>query len=350
MTTVGRRRVVFISAALAIVGLAAGCTDDPRLESRETDRRFAGTAPPALAADDPDATTASAIAAPTYLGNYRLVDPDFGTEVTVTLSGGLRTIETNGLANHETGSFPDPGDPNPITERSLRYEFPSEPVHLGRATPAQTPGVATNGISFEPGTTETVVCQSGEIYEIEAIQTQFDLGLDGNGAHAQPDGTYHYHGPPIGLIESMADAGSRQSGDLTHIGFAADGFLIYASRSDALQPSYRLSTEPRSGTDCAHRGTAVEVDGTQPDGSYASDWAQDDSVGQLDRCNGIRIEGEYLYLVTTAYPYVPRCLMGDFNDPGRDGGGSGGGGAGAGNGARGGDLTGPESDTPEGEE
>jgi hypothetical protein len=166
-------------------------------------------------------------------------------------------------------------------------------------------------VPFEPGTAETVSCGSGESYRIEALQDLYDLGLDMNNAHVQPGGKYHYHGASQLLVDAFAT-----DGDLAHIGFAADGFLIYYSKSGAYRPGYRVATEPRTGTGCTYRGQTVDIDGTVPDGTYVSDWVHAEEVGDLDECNGITVDGQYLYLLTADYPYVPRCLMGEFTDPG----------------------------------
>ncbi|MFK7805437.1 MAG: YHYH protein, partial [Anaerolineae bacterium] len=66
------------------------------------------------------------------------------------------------------------------------------------------------------------------------------------------------------------------------------------------------------------------VFGPEKDGTVTSDWDYDASYGDLDQCNGITVNGEYIYLITHDYPYVSRCLMGEFTeDP--PGGGQGGG-------------------------
>ncbi len=328
MTTARRRCVVLVTAGLAGVSLAAGCTggdDEPTLESLEFQAETDNTAPPA--SEQGGDLTTSALAEPTYLGSYTLADEEFGTEVTVIVEQGLRIIETNALPDHETGSFPNPGNPNAITGQTLRYEFPVDARHLGRAAPAQTPAVAVNGVPFEPGTAETIECQSGERYQIEALQNLYDLGLDDNNAHVQPTGKYHYHGVPTALTE-IGDEGDL---GLIHVGFAADGFLVFVSTTGEIEPGYRLSSDLRTGTGCSYRGAEVVLDGTTPDGTYVSDWRHDPETGDLDACNGLTVDDEYLYLVTETYPFVPRCLMGDFTEPGPTGAAPNGGGSGQGN-------------------
>jgi hypothetical protein len=246
-----------------------------------------------------------------YLGNYTLIDDEFGTEVVVTVTDGLRTIEANALPNHATGRFPNAGNPNTITAQNALWKFPTVPVTTGRARFVRVPGVSVNGVKFEPATAETVACASGETYQVEALQDVYDLGMDTNNAHVQPNGEYHYHGVSQLMVESF----NGTSEDLVHVGFAADGHLIYYSKSGAYPPSYRLETTPRTGTDCQpslRNTSASDFEGSVPDGAYTSDWVFDPDAGVLDECNGTTVDGVYVYLITDGYPFVSRCLMGEF--------------------------------------
>ena len=276
-----------------------------------------------------------------YLGSYNISDTGFGTEVIVTVDdvAQTRTIESNGLPNHQTGEFPNEGNPNVISAQDRSWTFTTNPVYTGIANIARTPGVAINGVKFEPGTAERANCESGEVHAIEAIQDITNLGLDFNNAHVQPTGEYHYHGISTELVDVF-----NTEQDLVHIGFAADGHLMYYSKSGAYQASYRIGTDQRAGTNCTYtqggRNGQTITFGSTKDGSLASDWDYDESYGDLDACNGITVNGEYIYLVTHDYPYISRCLMGEFESGGPGGGapppGGGGGGQGGGPGGNGG--------------
>ncbi|MGL5860791.1 MAG: YHYH protein [Phycicoccus sp.] len=250
-----------------------------------------------------------------YLGSYSLIDEEFGTEVTATVEGGTRTIEANALPNHKTGEFPNVGNPNAISEQDLDYSYTTNPQFTGEATPVRTTGVSINGVKFEPGTAETVTCDAGEEYRVEALQDVYNLGLDFNNAHVQPTGEYHYHGVSHLMVKAF-----QSKKDLVHVGFAADGYLIYASKSGAYEPGYELSTAARTGTGCVG-STALDpelvpetLDGSTPDGTYASDYVFDESAGDLDECNGTTINGEYAYVITNSYPFVGRCLKGEVTE------------------------------------
>tara|TARA_R110002012_G_scaffold283090_2_gene473239 strand:+ start:195076 stop:195849 length:774 start_codon:yes stop_codon:yes gene_type:complete len=185
---------------------------------------------------------------------------------------------------------------------------------VGKSTWMREPGIALNGIKFEPGTAEVVECESGENYRVEAIQNVIDLGLDFNHAHVQPTGAYHYHGSPTSIIKTF-DTGK----DLVHIGFAHDGFPMYYSKSGKYKPSFKLLDGTREGEDCTyttHHTIDISVGGHH-DGTYGSDYEFVNGSGDLDECNGISIDGKYMYLVTEEFPYISRCVMGEVEQQGQ---------------------------------
>lgn len=260
-----------------------------------------------------------------YFGAYDLEDKNFGTKTIVTLKGNSRIMVTNALPNHKTGEFPNKGNPNTISAQNKTYTFPVNAKYTGRAQWVREPGVALNGIKFEPGTAEVVECETGENYRVEAFQNIIDLGLDFNHAHVQPTGAYHYHGTPTSVIKDF-DTGE----DLVHIGFAHDGFPMYFSKSGKYKPSYKALDGNREGEECTYENPHQSMDisvGGHHDGTYTSDFEYVEDSGDLDECNGITIKGSYLYLVTNEFPYVSRCLMGEYEearpqrDEGRQGGG-----------------------------
>lgn len=328
------------AAAVACLLAATACDADDTTEPAATTATTATTEPTAVDsaaedgsvdadhdADHDTSTTALAddLSTDLYLGEYALVSDDHGSTVTVTLTDTERSLVGNGLPNHDTGDFPNSGNPNSISEQTVSASFPLDPVYSGEAEPVKEPGLSIAGVKFDPQTAETATCSNGTTYRIEAVQDVVDLGLDMNNAHVQPTGAYHYHGVSSDLVDA-ADTG----GDLVHVGFAYDGHLIVYSKGGEYSSSYQLSTEERAGADCAWdsraSGATVVFEGTTPDGSFVEDWEYVEGAGELDECNGIEIDGEYVYLLTDEYPYVPRCLMGEFDasQTGPGGGGNGG--------------------------
>ena len=225
--------------------------------------------------------------------------------VNITQDGTYRYIKGNGLPDHRTGDFPNRANPNAISAQLHNYRVPLKPRKAGRATKQDgVVGVALNGVPFEPGTAECYGRSRGqrgpmhscEWREEAIVNGQGRLGLDQSNAHVQPTGAYHYHGVPHGLLSVLPKT------DLVHVGYAADGFKMYVSRSGAYKPSYKLKSGMRS-----------SGPGGGYDGTYTADYVYAASkVGDLDECNGAYAEeiGEYVYFITEAFPFAPRCLMG----------------------------------------
>jgi hypothetical protein len=132
-----------------------------------------------------------------------------------TESGSTRTITTNDLPNHPTGTFPisakDPAyaydrNPNSIKAQSLTYNLSDKPAY----------NAASNCVGGEVGVMLTGV----------ALFNGFDAGgrdagaweiQDGCSGHPQSSGEYHYHT----LSSCIKDTSIS-----TVIGYALDGFPI----------------------------------------------------------------------------------------------------------------------------
>ena len=291
-------------------------TPDPTTTQHQSDKHSPNSDTQEATIPTPDPTTTqhqSEALTTAYAGGYVIVDTDFGTQTTVSVSSGVRKIVTNALPDHETGQFPNAGNPNTISAQSVNYEYPADPIYTGTAQEVHVPGVAVNGVKFEPGTAETVSCESGETYPVEGLQDQFNLGMDTNNAHVQPSGAYHYHGLPNSLTQKH----NHSSSDLVHVGFAADGHFMYVSLASKYQSSYRLTETLRRGVNCTvslgrEHGPNIVINNSAPDGTYTSDWEYVDGLGDLDQCNGISIDGQYRYLITKDFPFISRCLKGVF--------------------------------------
>lgn len=217
----------------------------------------------------------------------------------ITVRGNYRYIQANGIPNHSTGSFPNRGNPNRIRAQTYRFRVPVKPRKTGshRALSRHPFGVALNGVPFDPGTAEFFAGNPRSKWREEAITASGGrkLGLDRNYAHVQPNGAYHYHGVPKGLLSTL--------GESKLIGYAADGFPIYYTGQKS---GYRLKN--------GSRPSGPDSPGGRHDGTYGADYAY--VGGALDRCNGRTGKtaeypgGTYFYVVTTNYPFYPRCFAG----------------------------------------
>jgi hypothetical protein len=253
-----------------------------------------------------------------------------------------RRLSGNGIPNHEVGTFPNPHNPNTISEQNVNATFalcPSLVSEAGVAVggPGGVIAYALNSVKFDPGTagrcTDTGSCSLGPgpgSWNIEALgHSTFDFGDDMNHAHVQPSGEYHYHGIPELLLDILG-----QDKSMTLVGWASDGFPVYArySYTDAndssstikmLKPSWKLKT-----TGDAGRPDTLTVLGGSPGsggsfpnthiplGAFTQDFEYVEGSGDLDQCNG-RIgvtpefpEGIYYYMVTDEFPFFSRCLKG----------------------------------------
>jgi len=265
------------------------------------------------------------IAQPDHSANHRTdVRPVPATEpppalnrVSITIEGDRRVIVSNGLPDHATGAFPNPGNPNRIAEQHYRFTMPAKPVANPAATPIRNQpfGIAVNGVLFDPGTAEFWQDDRGSGWHYDANGNAFSLGLDSNDAHVQPNGAYHYHGIPVALLARLS--GGKPA--MTLLGWAADGFPIYgvwgyrsamdsASGLVTLKSSYWLKKGLRPAS------------GGQPGGAYDGVFVEDfeyvAASGDLDECNGRRgvtpefPEGTYYYVLTADFPFIPRAFRG----------------------------------------
>lgn len=217
------------------------------------------------------------------------------------VSNGYRYIEGNGIPNHGTGQFPNAHNPNSISEQNHRYRVTATPSRNSSATPIGMSafGVAINGIPFDPGAAEYWDNNPQSGWQYEALSHYVQLGMDHNHAHVQPNGSYHYHGIPTGLITTPHSP---------LVGYAADGFPIYSQSNSGvteLKSSYQLKT-----------GTRPNGPGGNYDGRFVNDYEFRAGSGDLDQCNGrtgITPEypaGTYYYVLTETFPFIPRCWVG----------------------------------------
>jgi hypothetical protein len=222
-----------------------------------------------------------------------------------------RFVSADGMPDHATGQFPNRDNPNAISRQSYEFRMPVQPQRASSLTELrrnQLFGVAVNGVVFDPWTAE--FWNNDRRYTYEAMTGPYPLGLDRNNAHVQPDGSYHYHALPVGLYERLA---TRNVPAL--LGYSADGFPIYGPMG------YRNARDAGSGMVELRSGYRLKS-GTRdfgPGGAHKGEFAQDYEFvpgGDLDNCNGREgvtpeyPNGIYHYVITTAFPYVPRCYVG----------------------------------------
>ena len=247
-----------------------------------------------------------------------------------TCANSLRSMSGNGVPNHAVtgGNFA-----TKLSAQSISGSVTLSPVASSTSTAVKLPGYAINSVKMDPATAGTCTnsatsALSGCDYaggngtwRMEAMADPsvspwtFDFGTDMNNAHVQPNGQYHYHGMPTNLIPKLNSASTTS---MTLVGWAADGFPIYAnygyttannasSALKVMKGSYRVKSTP----DANRPSTSLFAMG-----HFQQDWVYDASVGDLDECNGRTgvtpefPQGIYHYYITQTYPFIQRCVKG----------------------------------------
>jgi hypothetical protein len=246
----------------------------------------------------------------------------------IEIADGRRRVTANGIPEHKVGRFPNRGNPNRIRPQRYAFALPSQPrpaeqitfIHAppsARRGPPNMPfGIALNGVVIDPGTAEFWNGDPEANWNYEALGGAVPLGLDANYAHVQPSGAYHYHGLPTLLLRDLGLQSGKHS---PQIGWAADGFPIYAlygykdpldadSAIIELKSSYRLKAGTRPGGPRLPRG--------KYDGTFIQDYEFVEGAGDLDACNGRDCktpefpEGVYAYFLSKKWPVIPRAFRG----------------------------------------
>lgn len=234
-------------------------------------------------------------------------------KVRITQTGTSRKITANGLPDHLVGRFPNSGNPNSIRPQRVSLSMPAAPRKSAHTTPLRFGwvfGVSVNGVVFDPLAAEFWQGDPRSGWSYDALGGAVPLGLDANHAHVQPSGSYHYHGIPTKLLASV---GWRSDAHSPLVGYAADGFPIYAltGRFDGKVTPATSSWRLKSGT----RPGGRAPDGRY-DGAFNEDYTYVAGSGTLDACNGAWTvsaeypQGTYAYFLTESYPVIPRCFAG----------------------------------------
>lgn len=221
---------------------------------------------------------------------------------TITVTGNQRCFSGDGLPDHNTGTFPNRGNPNGIRAQNVNSCVPANPVKLANAKFVRGAiGMAVNGVQFRPTTAgfwnpkarRGHSKRGDKNWSLDIFGAPGHLGLDFNNAHVGPNGLYHYHG--------IANSLTKTSGS-SLIGYAGDGFEMHYIGENATS-GYRLKQGMRPTS-----GPSGKYDGT-----YNQDYEYIAGNGVLDKCNGGQLNGKYVYFVTESYPFVGRCLWGNIS-------------------------------------
>lgn len=243
-----------------------------------------------------------------------------------------RRIYTNNIPDHAYGPFMGPND---IAGQDFEYNMCLYPTLNTVPTPLSEDttsmacgggivfGLSHQGVLYSPFArlyfVNTSTLAENLNFEIEA---EFTLTMDLNGGHVNVLSRYHYHNVPIDYLTNDLNVNGSSHSPL--MGYAADGFPIYYkylytdpmdsfSGITGFQSDYQMLTGMRP-------GDGVSAPGGPYDGTYIQDYQQIPAQSELDECGGrfgVTPEypnGTYYYVLTDNWPYIPRCLMGQYID------------------------------------
>lgn len=235
----------------------------------------------------------------------------FSGDLTITVSGNTCVFNTNAIPNHD---FNDgTGFPNKVSEQNDTFTVTTTPLKAVEATELSLTvdnAILLNGVKVDLLAAacygvgnEKIGCNDmDQPWRFDPMFAANGFAVDSHNAHAQPDGTYHYHGSPVALFSNNTTSTSPV------VGFAADGFPIYGSYVDfngtirKVESSYQLKSGSRAST--------TGNPGGNYDGTYRDDYEYVSGSGDLDECNGMTVNGVYGYYITDGYPYVLACFSG----------------------------------------
>lgn len=257
---------------------------------------------------------------------------------TVPLNGTISSLYNKGANGYDTEAcYSWTSSAEPSTSLNSKWASGAKVWSSGalRCTWIAYYAYLNNSVKVEAGTAETYT-SSGKTYNVVGKNLYQDVGLDPSNSHNQPTmspgsstkmyGYYHVHGIPEGHIARLG----KGNNTMTLIGFAVDGFPIYARYGytnpnsssggvTVMKSNYRI----RTADELAAAGYSSRPSASiAPYGTFEQDWVFDatsssSSKGHLDACNGrygVTPESPttavYHYFMTDSYPFVPRCVYG----------------------------------------
>lgn len=266
-------------------------------------------------------------------GNGRYTPEDFTANLSISVSNGVCTFDTDGIPNHnmqDTGSFA-----SEVEEQNDSYQVTATPefadeIHFGDLGTEQ--GIYLNGVKIDiyaaaclGVSNEAIGCGANTVadedeWRFDPMFSDNGFGTDSHNAHTQPSGAYHYHGSPNALFDGT---GSAESGV---VGFAADGFPIFGlyigenGQFRKVTSSYQLKSGNRPTLNLG--GSSAQYSEQPYNGAFRQDYEYVADSGDLDECNGMTRDGGYGYYVTEGFPYIVGCFMGTPDDSFLPGGGN----------------------------
>ncbi|WP_202966672.1 YHYH protein [Cellvibrio sp. OA-2007] len=254
-----------------------------------------------------------------YVATYRADARDvknnkaFQGDLKISVAGEKCIFTTNEIPNHDfndgTQKFA-----NDVSAQNTVFEITSMPAFAASTTEISLlvdNAILLNGVKvdllaagcYNVGDGKVGCNNMAQPWRYDPLYAANGFVVDSHNAHAQPDGTYHYHGAPKTFYSEVA--GEDES---PLVGFAADGYPIYGpyiNKNGVLRkavPSYRLKSGARPSGNGNPGGTY--------NGQFRDDYEYVAGLGDLDECNGMLHNGVYGYYITDGFPYIVKCFKG----------------------------------------
>ncbi|WP_420588955.1 YHYH protein [Bacterioplanoides sp.] len=276
-----------------------------------------------------------------YVGSYRSQVRDenrsmvFNGQVTISATDNSCSIASNEIPNHnfhdgnarfatnvseQSGSYSVTRNPQAAAQTTELSLGATNVIFLNGVT-ADLLAAACYGVGNEPLGREKIGCGQNQInnpWRYDPMSSLNNFGTDSHNAHAQPDGTYHYHGNPMAMFNQSCESDAQVS---PVIGFAADGFPVFGPciNDNGTVRKARSSYQLKSGARQAVSGyqTPVSSQGDVAsgnyDGQFRGDYQYSAASGDLDECNGMTVNGQYGYYLTDSYPWIIGCYRGSVS-------------------------------------
>ena len=252
-----------------------------------------------------------------YIGSYKAAATDVGRDVTysaslnITSNANSCTLTSNSIPNHDfnDGANGFPNITGPVTETFTVPIAPALAPNPTQLTLNVDNAILLNGVKvdvlaaacFGVGDERSGCGDINQPWRFDPMHGPNGFNVDSNNAHTQPDGAYHYHGPPP-IFNGNAQTASGV------IGFAADGFPIFGPyfNDGSVIRTARSSYTLKSGS----RPSGANEPGGTYDGKFRDDYEFTAGAGDLDSCNGMTVNGQYGYYITDGFPYIIGCFSG----------------------------------------
>jgi len=333
LTKVNKQNFTISCLTLALIG--CGSSSDDNSDAANTNN---GTGD-VIDISNVEFTNTSANCA-SYDGSYESNVTDvnrnvgFQGSVTITSDSSNCYFNANEIPNHDFHDSESMFATN-VSEQSGSYQVVKSPSAAAQNTILNlgtTNAIFLNGVTVdllaaacydegnEPLGQEKIGCGPDQVnnpWRYDPMSSLNSFGTDSHNAHAQPDGTYHYHGSPLAMYEQNCAVENSVS---PAIGFAADGFPIYGpcfndgGNVREVSSSYILKNS--GGTREAVIGYTTPVANVGSiasnnyDGQFRGDYEYSAAAGDLDECNGMLVDGQYGYYLTNSYPWIMGCYKG----------------------------------------